>query len=53
MLPDDTPSLDRAFWLIVLTSWPIEYVAILEEYAQNCERSVTWNHDLGRPQFGL
>lgn len=39
---NDGQRLDREFWLIILTSWEMEYIQILEEYAQDCERSMRW-----------
>lgn len=39
------PDLNREFWLVILRSWDMETINVLAEYADECERSVSWNHD--------
>lgn len=45
-------SLDRTFWLIILGTWDVETIAVLSEYAAECERTVSWDYDTGKPRFG-
>jgi hypothetical protein len=37
------PALDREFWEIILTSFTMEEIDLMAEYARIVETSVSWN----------